>query len=246
VSDEELSRRAVREPPRPKPRRVYKTVTVEGPPYRVLLDGKSVATPLRRPLNPPSRAVAEAIAAEWDGQKEHIDPATMPVMRLISTCVDKVADGRGALIETLMSHADADVICYRADHPADLTKRQAAAWDPILEWLSTTHAITLRSTSGLMPFSQPVEAKGALQKAFLALDEHRFTAAQAAAGSLGSLALALALVHGRLTAAEALAASHFDEAYQNERWGEDSLAAARRAEMAAELEGIGKFLKLLD
>lgn len=245
MSDEDLSRRASREPPKPKPRRVYKTVSVDGPPYRVLLDGKAVSTPLRRPLNPPSRAIAEAIASEWDAQKEHVDPATMPVMRMISTCVDKVVDGRDALIDALLSHADADVICYRADHPADLKKRQAAVWDPILEWLRATHGVTLKSTSGLMPFTQAEDARDGLKKAFSALDDHRFTAAQAAAGTLSSLALALALVHGRLSAADALAASQLDETYQIEKWGEDKLAAARRVEIAAEVDGIGKFLKLL-
>lgn len=244
MSDHEAGLRAVKEPPRPKPRRVYKTVSVDGPPYRVLLDGKALSSPLRRPLTPPTRALAEAIAAEWDAQKEHVDPETMPVMRMMSTYIDKVADGRDELVAAMMSHADADLICYRASHPADLKKRQDAVWQPVLNWLAGKHGIELQSSEGLMPFEQSRAAKDALQRAFAGLPALTFTAAQAVAGITGSLGLALAMAGGHLSAAETFAASQLDESYQRERWGDDPLAKARRDAIAAELAGIEKFLKL--
>ena len=53
----------------------------------------------------------------------------------------------------------------------------------------------------------------------------------------GSAVLGLAVERGRLTAAEAYELSRIDEAFQTERWGEDSEAARRtergRAEAAA-------------
>jgi len=44
----------------------------------------------------------------------------------------------------------------------------------------------------------------------------------------GSVLLALALAHGRLTAAEAWAAAHVDEDFQMEVWGQDEEAARQR------------------
>ena len=47
--------------------------------FGITLDGKPVRTPSRRLLAAPTREIAEAIAAEWDAQKEIIDPTTSEV-----------------------------------------------------------------------------------------------------------------------------------------------------------------------
>src|SRR5512145_3037151 len=86
----EAARRAVRPQLR---RRFYQHATVgEGShDYPVLLDGRAVRTPARNTLAAPSRALAEAIAAEWQAQKDHVDPARMPLTRLANTIIDGVA-----------------------------------------------------------------------------------------------------------------------------------------------------------
>ena len=61
----------------------------------VELDGKPVRTPARRLLAAPARALAEAIAAEWDAQAKVIDPARMPLTRLANSIIDGVADAPG-------------------------------------------------------------------------------------------------------------------------------------------------------
>lgn len=243
--DTAAAARAIREPPRPKQKRVYKTVTVDGPPYRVFLDGKPLSTPLRRPVIAPSRAMAEAVAAEWDAQVSEIDPASMPVMRLVATCIDKVQEGRSALVDELMAHVDADLICYRAAGPAELKARQARLWQPVVDWAAGRIGAEIRAGEGLMPFAQPVETAIALRRIAQALDDWRFTALQAAAGITGSILLALAMTEGRLGAADAFAAALLDELYQQERWGADPLAKARQDGIKADLEGVGRYLGLL-
>ena len=148
----------VREPPPPKPKRVYKSVAVgegAGGAYAVLLDGKPSLTPLRTPLATSSRALADAVAAEWDAQDPHIDPETMPLTRLLATALDRVAPQRDAVIASLLSYVDADSICYRASHPADLRARQNELWQPVVDWVSRQHNIALTSVDGLMPAAQP-------------------------------------------------------------------------------------------
>lgn len=249
--EEKLSReaataaRAIREPPRPKPKRIYKSVFIDGPPFRVLLDSKPLATPLRRPVITRTRAMAEAVAAEWDAQITEIDPATMPVMRLVATCIDKVITGRTELIDTLLAHADTDLLCYHAASPADLKARQAAAWRPVLDWVGARIGATFAAGEGLMPFAQSEATKAALKSTFEALDDWRFTAAQAVAGISGSLVLALAMTERRLSAAETCALALLDETYQQERWGQDALATARRDAIAYDLAGVEAFLALL-
>src|ERR1700761_5376446 len=97
---EEAVRRSSR---RPQRKRFYAqagaTETPKG--FGITLDGKPVRTPSRRLLAAPTREIAEAIAAEWDTQKEVIDPTTMPLTRLANSVIDAVASRVGAVADDI-------------------------------------------------------------------------------------------------------------------------------------------------
>src|ERR1700730_16722941 len=85
----EAARRAMR----PQlPRRLYETVVVEavGERFAPLLDGQQIKTPGRKLLAVPSHALAQALAAEWQRQGERLDPARMPLVRLVNSVIDGV------------------------------------------------------------------------------------------------------------------------------------------------------------
>jgi chaperone required for assembly of F1-ATPase len=56
------------------------------------------------------------------------------------------------------------------------------------------------------------------------------------------LVIGLAMLEGKLDPAQAFDAAELDSTYQIEQWGEDSIAAQRRAELRAELETAAKFI----
>jgi lauroyl/myristoyl acyltransferase len=60
----------------------------------------------------------------------------------------------------------------------------------------------------------------------------------------GSLLIALATLHGRLTPQESWAAAHVDEAYQASVWGSDAEAEARHVLRKAEFESAAELAKL--
>ena len=69
---------------RPRPilrKRFYERASAapDGQLYAVRLDDKPVRTPAGRLLAAPTRALAEALAAEWEAQRDVIDPAKMPL-----------------------------------------------------------------------------------------------------------------------------------------------------------------------
>lgn len=243
----DLSRIPVREPPPPKAKRFYKGVSVaaDGALHRVLLDGRPMKTPLRRVLETTSPALADAIAQEWREQGAEIDPHTMPITRLAATALDRVGPEREAILTNLLPYAQTDLLCYRAPYPAPLTARQAAVWQPILDWLEAQHGIALTVVHGIRPANHAPAALAAAEAALDALSVERLTALQAAVATTGSLALALALVHGRITSAEAFAAAQLDETFQNETWGEDAEAKRRSDRLAAEVEAVSRYLTLL-
>jgi len=213
--------------------------------HGVTLDGRLVRTPGKRDLVVPSAALALAVAAEWDAQKEEIRPAAMPLTRLAGATIDRVPAQREAVVRQVTDYAGTDLVCYRAAHPPALGARQQAVWQPLIDWAVGRYAAPLVVTAGVIPASQPEESLEAFSAVVAEYDDFALTALHAATAACGSLVIALALHEGRLDAAEAFAASHLDESFQIEAWGEDAEQAERRAALAADIAAAARFLTLL-
>ncbi len=215
------------------PRRFYKTVTVgphEGG-FVVKLDGKLARTPGRNPLVVAGRAVAEALAAEWAGQGERIDPATMPLTRIVNAAIDRVAGEMAAVRAEIVKYAGSDLLCYRGEGPSALVEAEEAAWGPVLAWAREALGARFILAEGVVAVAQPEESLAAVATALSDLDPLKLAAVHVATTLTGSALIALAVLHGRLTAEAAWAAAHVDEDWQMEQWGRDeiALAAGRRA-----------------
>lgn len=225
-------------------KRFYKVAAVEERPggFAVLLDGRAIRTPAGAPLAVPTRRLADAIAADWAAQGDIVQPATMPAMQLASTAIDRVAPQREAVIAELLRYAETDLVCYRADSPAALVRRQAAAWQPIVDWVMLRFDAGLRVTTGILPVPQPAEAVAALRRAVEGYDDWRLCALQSATAACGSLLLALGLVEGRVTGAQAFEAAQLEELCQAEQWGDDPEAAKRRAGLRDDILAVEAFL----
>ncbi|SEP15520.1 Chaperone required for the assembly of the F1-ATPase [Salinihabitans flavidus] len=218
-----------------KNRRFWKDVAVveEGDAFGVALDGRSLRTPAKAPLLVPTRAMAEAIAAEWQAQSDEVDPRTMPVTRSANAAIDKVAPQKAEVAEMIADYGGCDLLCYRAESPEALCRRQAEAWDPLLDWADRAMGARLHAVAGVM--FQPQEA-AALRA--LSAPVHEMTAFELAAfhdlvSLSGSLVIGFASIH-RLHPLDALwEMSRIDERWQEEQWGRDeeaqAVAEARRA-----------------
>jgi chaperone required for assembly of F1-ATPase len=229
-------------------KRFYKSVEVEaaGGGFAVLLDGRPVLTPARARLMLPTRALAEAVAAEWSAQGEAIRLEAMPLNRLAATAIDRMTADRQAVVAAVAAYARSDLLCYRAEGPAGLATRQALVWQPFLDWASVALDAPLQVTVGVVPVAQPPDALAAIARAVGRLDPWRLAAVQDATAILGSVVLALAMAAGRLTAEEAVDAAFLDEAFQAERWGEDAEARRRLDTLAGEVAAAARFLALLN
>lgn len=228
-------------------KRFYKVVEVvsEGASFSIRLDGKPIRTPAKAPLLVPTRALADAVADEWQAQSVVVVPATMPMTQLVTTSIDSVTPMRVEVVEDLLAYAATDLICYWAEQPDDLIRRQEAAWQPLLEWAADALGARLVATQGIMPVEQRADALRALAGAVADLPDPTLTGVRHAAARTGSLVIAFALLRHRLDPGQAFAAALIDETFQAEQWGEDTEAAARREGLAAELVAVGRFLDLL-
>lgn len=228
-------------------KRFYRKATVapvaEG--FTVLLDGKTLRTPAKNELIVASRALAEAIAAEWQGQEATVKPLALPLTRLVSTAIDRVAPRHNEIVAEVTKYAGTDLLCYRAATPAELAARQHALWQPLLDWADARFDARLVVTHSITPVAQPTEALAALERAVAAHGAMELMALHLATTACGSLILGLALLAGRLSPAEAFAAAELDESFEIERWGEDPEQTARRAALEEDIALAARFAALL-
>jgi chaperone required for assembly of F1-ATPase len=213
--------------------------------YRILLDGKPVRTPAKALLALPTRALAEAVADEWAAQREHIDPATMPLTRLANSAIDGVRRREVEVRADIAKYAGSDLLCYRAFEPEELVRRQAETWDPVLGWAREVFGARFAVAQGLMPVAQPAAATSAIATALEGFDTFGLVALHVMTTLTGSALLALAQARGRLTAEQAWTAAHVDEDWQIGNWGEDAEAAARRQRRWCEMQAASRMLALL-
>lgn len=228
------------------PKRFWTSAEVTEAPggFAVTLDGRQVKTPAKAPLVVPSRALAEAIAREWQAQDEKIDPATMPVTRGANAAIDKVRPQHAEVAALIADYGGTDLLCYRAEAPRELVARQSAHWDPLLDWAEAALGARLAVTQGVVPVAQPEATLAALSARVAAMDEWQLAALHDLVGLTGSLVLGLAVAEGRLTADEAWTIAQIDEAWQAEQWGADDEAAAHADRKRAALLDAERFWRM--
>jgi len=225
-------------------KRFYKNASV-GQGHQVLLDGRPVKTPGRAPLAPPSAALAEAIADEWNEQGETIDPRSMPLTGLANAAIDRIAPDPQAFAAGLAAYGESDLLYYRAGDPPPLVARQAAMWDPILDWARTRYDVHFEPATGIMHQPQPEATIRRLAEAVGAVEPFRLAPLSPIVTITGSLVLALALAELAMDTEAVWTAANLDEDWQAEQWGEDDLAVQARNARRVDFDAGARFLALL-
>jgi len=211
-----------------KAKRFWKTATAEACEggFTVRLDGRAVKTPAKAAFVMPTLAMAQAAAAERDAQQGLVKPDTMPVTRAVNSAIDKLVPQFDEVVGLLAAYGASDLLCYRATGPVELVARQAAGWDPILDWASDELGAPLIVTQGIVHVDQPAESVVRLRALTAAFTSFELAGFHDLVAISGSLILAFAVAKGRLSAPDAFALSRIDEHWQAELWGVDDDAAA--------------------
>ncbi|MEO1920067.1 MAG: ATP12 family protein [Paracoccaceae bacterium] len=229
-------------------KRFWKEVLVqqEAAGFGIYLDDRQLKTPLKASLLAPTKAVADGIAAEWDAVKEKINPLEMHLTRCANATLDKVTVQHTAVAGMLAEYGATDLLCYRADAPAELVSRQSAAWDPLLEWIAHDYGVDLVTTTGVIHVQQPDSGQEKLRAMASDFDPWRLTAFHDLVTISGSFVLALAITSKHLSAAEVWPLSRIDETWQEEQWGIDAAASAAAEVKRSDFMKAAALMDLLD
>ncbi|MDB5448895.1 MAG: synthase complex assembly factor 2 [Phenylobacterium sp.] len=234
-----------------KPRRFYKTVEVveavdaHGGGFTVLLDGRNVRTPHNARLVLPTRALADEVAAEWAGQGETIELATMHATRLANTALDSIPQAREATAEQIADYAGSDLLLYFAESPEGLLRRQFERWNPLLERAEAEARLSFVRASGIVHRAQPAETLAEVRAIALGLDDFGLAGLAFGAALFGSAILAIGVQRRWLTGDQAFELSRLDESWQEEQWGVDAEAAERTERLRREAEMLEQWFRAL-
>jgi chaperone required for assembly of F1-ATPase len=228
----------------PSARRFYKearSIEAAGG-FSVALDGRPLRTPAGNAFVVPTRKLALACAAEWDGQSDRIDPQKMPLTRLANVAIDRTPSTREEMIESIAKHGETDLLCHRADRPSALVERQHICWDPLVAWSEVELGFAPAVVVGVAAAPNDTTA---LAEAAAALDDLHLTALAYAVGLSGSAIIGYALLRGRLDGAEAYAAAALDDLFQLDTWGEDEEARKRLEHIHCAFRDVERFFRSL-
>ena len=214
--------------------------------WGVELDGKPLRTPARDLLTVPTKALAEAIASEWNEVGDKIDPGTLPLTGLANAAVDRVTPDKEAFAKGIARYAEADLACYRAEGPSALVDRQTESWDALIGWGRRRFDVDFRTTSGIVHVDQPAATVDRLSHAVAALDPFRLAGLSPLVTISGSLLAALGVLEGTLMPEQAWDAVTVDDRWQLEQWGSDAEAEAAIDNRRRDFIAAARFLELLN
>ncbi|MDE2412084.1 MAG: molecular chaperone [Sphingomonadales bacterium] len=212
-------------------KRFYKAVAVEAVVggWQVSLDGRGVKSVGGRPQVVPTRALAEALAAEWEQQGEEIDPASFILRDMADFALDVIGPDRPGTIAALLRFGEGDTLLYRAEAGEPLHQRQVERWEPLLKAAEARWDIHFERIEGIIARPQPAATLARLRAVLEAEDDFALSAVNTLASLAASLTVALAALQPGSDATELWALANLEEDWQAELWGSDHEAEARRA-----------------
>lgn len=223
-----------------RPKRFWKTAAVSGVEggFTVTLDGRGVKTPQGRALVLPTAALAEHVAAEWQAVGEHVNYEDMPLTRLGFAAVDRMNELVEDSVTEVLRYAETDLVCYPSEYPAALIAREDDTWLPLIAWAKDEVGLEFHQNRTLIHQPQPAETAVKLRGLVERATPYERAGLMSAIPLFGSVVLALAVWHGRLTGGAAFAASRIGETFQAETWGRDEEAAQRAAHMETQAKSL--------
>ena len=220
-------------------------VVEAGQGFGIALDGRRVKTPARVDLVVQNRALADAIAVEWNDCGDKIDPRAMPLTGLANAAIDRVAADPVSFAAGIAQYAQGDLTCYRAEGPPPLVELQARQWDPLIDWARRRFDVDFALTTGIIHVEQPAATVQRLAHAVAVLAPFTLAGLSPLVTIGGSLIAALALLEGEVPVAAAWDAVSVDDAWQIEKWGADDEAVAALELRRRDFEAAARFLSLL-
>lgn len=189
--------------------------------FEILLDSKKLKTPNGAVFSVQSEPLALAVAHEWESQKDYVILSQMHLTGLCNTAIDNPTRAtKYDLVDNILNFLETDTILYFSDNQAKLYERQIAEWQPIIDWFSERHKVSISpSTSIYLSPKESSEAKEVVRRHLLSYNFEAVHGFTFGIDAIKSIFLMCAIVDKQLTVEEAVKRSRLEVDYQVEHWG---------------------------
>jgi chaperone required for assembly of F1-ATPase len=228
-------------------KRFYKdaSAAAEAAGWQVLLDGRKVKTQGGRAQIVPTEPLAAALASEWAGQGEEIDPALFVLRDLADYAIDVIAADRGAVLADLLRYAETDTLCYRAEPEEPSHARQLELWEPLLLAAEARWAVQFERIAGIIHRPQPPATLARLEAVLAPKDAFTLAALVTLTTLSASLVIGLAALESDADLTLLWRASELEADWQVEQWGQDDEAEIRVQRRFAAFSAAARFAGLV-
>lgn len=213
--------------------------------FHILLDGRKLSTPKRKPFIMPNAATAQIIADEWNAQPKVLDPNLMPITRLINVAIDNAGDNRAEMVAEIRNYAATDLLCYMVSAPAPIAAEQKELWQPILDWAKSEHGLEFVVLIDSLDVAQHDETLDNIAAIATEMDDLHLTILTFMTQVLGSAILAFALVKGFINAASAFKAIRIEEDHNAKIWGYDGEDIQKSTLKQKDIDAVAHLLQCL-
>ncbi len=134
-----------------------------------------------------------------------------------------------ATVAKLVSYAETDTLCYRADPEDALFKRQQEVWEPLVAGIEQREDIRLYRVSGIIHRAQPEGSMERLKERLCRLDPFPLAGLFTMASLAASLCIGLEALEDDADPQALWMIANLEEEWQAELWGRDPQAEERRA-----------------
>lgn len=160
--------------------------------------------------------------------------------KLLNKAITEINGYKDEIIDKLVEFSKTDLILFW-DRKTDLYLLQEKEWRPILTWVEKELNVELKISNNL-DVPENVGLQEVLRKILFNMSDKELVCCYAAALNMRSVLLALAFVKRKLKAEDVWKLSYLEELWQNNLWGVDEEANAKRLERSRELKDIESYL----
>ena len=186
--------------------------------YQVLLDKMQLKTELGNLVLLP-KELAVSVSKEWRSGQDFSKIKSKFYTKFCFRVFDYTALFKLKVFKKIIEYADCDLICYLAESPEELTKRQKKILSNYIDWSNQRFSIKLKVATGISYVKQEDKNKLIIQNYLERLNDIELTIIDELTNLTGSFFISCALFNKAVGAMDAWNASNIEDSYRIEKWG---------------------------
>lgn len=203
-------------------KRFYRKTNIlsNGEKFEITLDQRKLKTPKGKVFEVNNKALALAVAAEWEAQKDIIEKESMHLTALCNTVLDNPNNQtKSDIVNYITNCLEIDTVLFHSSEKDDLYKLQVEKWDPLVQWFCDHFQVNIVKTQSIDTPAVPIETKTVLMRHLLSYNYNAIHGFFYAVNALKSVILTLATIERLITVEEAVKLSRLEEEFQISHWG---------------------------